>query len=90
MVRSMRFTITAVITVGVATSALAAPLAPRAVSPAPLLSDLAPSNVPARAERSLMSTTRELETRDFAVIVEDNDKEVPKLWVSFLLNVFYL
>ncbi|KAJ3871318.1 hypothetical protein F5051DRAFT_446341 [Lentinula edodes] len=80
MVRSMRFAITAVITVGVATSALAAPSAPRA--PAPLLSDLAPSNVPARAERSLMSATRELETRDFAVIVEDNDKEVPKLWDS--------
>ncbi|KAJ3864408.1 hypothetical protein EV359DRAFT_64032 [Lentinula novae-zelandiae] len=76
----MRFAITAAITVGVATSALAAPLAPRAVSPAPLLSDLAPSNVPARAERSLMSATRELETRDFAVIVEDNDDmEVPKL-----------
>ncbi|KAJ3885948.1 hypothetical protein GG344DRAFT_70087 [Lentinula edodes] len=81
MVRSMRFAITAAITVGVATSALAAPLAPRAVSPAPLLSDLAPSNVPARAERSLMSATRELETRDFAVIVQDKDKEL-KLWDS--------
>ncbi|KAJ3813923.1 hypothetical protein F5876DRAFT_73392 [Lentinula aff. lateritia] len=75
MVRSMRFAITAVITVRVATSALAAPLAPHAASPGPLLSDLAPSNVPAGPERSTISATRELNTRDFEVIIEENDKE---------------
>ncbi|KAJ3920585.1 hypothetical protein F5877DRAFT_77005 [Lentinula edodes] len=63
MVRSARFAITTVITVGVATSALAAPLAPRAASPAPV------------------NTIREINTRDFAVIVQDKDKEL-KLWDS--------
>ncbi|KAJ3854685.1 hypothetical protein EV368DRAFT_80344 [Lentinula lateritia] len=82
MVRSMRFAITSVITVRVATSALAAPLAPHAASPGPLLSDLAPSNVPAGPERSTISATRELNTRDFEVIIEENDKEVSKFWDS--------